>query len=192
MELQLDAAPTGTRADLARRLGISKAAISQGIKAGRLSRAAFIDDKRLDLERAAREWLESRERERVDTDAPAAPATTAPSGGSNVLRSAKERTEQLRAEKLELELRQAKDELRPRAEVERSMVTAGRELRHVIEAEIRSWADELVSLTGAERQRLVGFLRRKANELNAAASKRLALMGAGEDQGGSDGHAEAA
>lgn len=169
------AAVTGTRADLARRLGVTKPAVTLAIKRGRLPKSVFVSDMLLDLEKAEAAWVGSRERERADQPEMAEPTSSA-APESPGLRAAKERTELLRADKLQLELQQARDELRPRVEVERAMVTAGRELRHVLEATVRGWTDELVTLTGGDRQKIAAFLRRKATDVTAAASDGLARL----------------
>jgi hypothetical protein len=47
---------------------------------------------------------------------------------------------------------------------------------------VRGWTDELIGLTGAERQKIAAFLRRKASELTGQASEALARLAAAPEE----------
>src|SRR5690554_5450732 len=120
-----------SRAELARRLGVSKAAVTQAAQAGRLGQAARADGK-IWWPDAARVWRTNRDPQ-SELDATPAPEPAAAGPG---YRDEKTQTERVRRQLLEIELEEKQDRLRPRAEVEEAMTTCGRRLRDRLGREV--------------------------------------------------------
>lgn len=158
-----------TRAELSRRLGVSKAAVTQAAQAGRLGAAARPDGK-IWWPDAARVWRANRD---PQAELDAEPVEKLPPAGPGY-RDERTQTERVRRQLLEIELEEKQDRLRPRAEVEEAMTTCGRRLRDRLGREVERWALPLAQLTGHDQAPLQAFLRERASELQQALAESLA------------------
>lgn len=157
-----------TRAELARRLGVSRAAVTQAAQAGRLGEAARSDGK-IWWPDAARNWRINRD---PQAELEEAPGPEVPPGPG--YRDERAQTERVRRQLLEIELEEKQDRLRPRAEVEAAMTTCGRRLRDRLGREVERWAQPLAQLTCHNEAALRAWLRDRATELQQALAESLA------------------
>jgi predicted DNA-binding protein (UPF0251 family) len=138
---------TITRAEFARRMRVSKPAVTQAIKAERLHGAALADGKRLRFLVAAAQWTANRDPQAeligpAPDDADDREDPGIGGGAAGPYRNEKAATEKVRRELLEIELGRAKDRYRDRDEVAQAETTAGRQIAQHLEL-IESWAEEL-------------------------------------------------
>jgi hypothetical protein len=179
-----------TRAEFARRLRVSKPAVTQAIKAHRLHGPALATGgKMLHFRVAAAQWLANRDpqadlaprREEDDDDGGLRDPLS--SGG---YRDEKAATEKVRRQLLEIELGRAHDRYRDREEVMRAEATAGRQIAQHLEL-IESWADVLATQTDPLAVRrllrdMIRALRQKiADALNGLDDETPAEPAATED-----------
>lgn len=159
-----------TQAEYARRRGCSKQAVSKAVKAGRLT----LIDGMIDPEIADRQWARNTDPQQQERGAPEqfevtqrrAVALTDADGGSAsgdpMLVKEKARTERLRAELLEIELRQRRGELVEAVDARRVQFNLARTTRNALLALPPRLAPIFASMTDAsEIERLFDSELRK-------------------------------
>jgi hypothetical protein len=197
-----------TRAEFARRLGISKAGVTQGVSKGRLAGAALADGTKLWWPEAARQWRRSADPQAELKDQPAAQAPTAAAAKADAevadlpaYRDERARKARIDADLAQIELDRKRDQYRDRDEVQRAIVTCGRSIRQAIDG-LELYAGELAQAHGADPDALRRDLRRIARMLQQRAADAvaqhmdgdpaeaeldaLAADGAGDPDGGDD------
>lgn len=171
-----------TQAAFARRMGVSRQAVNKQLGPDGLLPNAVRDGSSLIWPAAREAWNKRRDSRGGKPDRgelPMPPAASSepadePAEDETVidLRAEKLRAEKLRSEKLALELAQMRDELRPKAEVERAFTTIAVQTRQKIDG-IIAWAPDLAALTGADVQEVRAFLKAKARLLQADMAKKF-------------------
>lgn len=146
---------TVSQADFARAVGVHRNIVYKALLSGRLTGAAVTADRRIVLEAALAQWHSRRDPAATfrQSAAPIGPTPVAPA--PDKYRDARTRAAELDAELKELELARRRDEYRHRAEIEKSLVTAGRIIRQALD-KIPQIAAEMMALApdeGAARAR---------------------------------------
>ncbi len=140
-----------SRAEFARRMGISRAAVTQGIEKGVLDEGAALEDGQIAWPDAEQQW-------RANTN----PAKRPDDKKSfNESRAEKEAAQ---AELAKIRLAEKRDELRPRTEIERAVTDCGIQFKRLVSG-IPQWADEVAGESGGDALAARGVLKKKAREL---------------------------
>lgn len=185
-----------SRAELARRLSVSKARVTQVCQEGRLG-AAALPSGRIVWPDALTFWTGNRDPQaelqaatRQDA-APAPPAemtrpeAAAPEGSWTAERV---RSERVRRQIMQMDLAERQGRLIARRQVEEAQATVARRLRDVMSREIERWAAPLAEVTGQDEQALRGWLRGRAADLQTSLSQTMSGLAedAPAEDGGSD------
>lgn len=176
-----------TRSAFARHVGVSPAAVTQAVTRGRLHGEAVLPNGRLNMAEALRQWQGGAHPKRDLID-----QSPARDDGDDIAtpnyRAQKEREARARADTLEFDLAVKQARYRPVAEIERTMVTAGRIVRQQIDG-IPGWADEIAAELGCDPDRLRAALRARTRALESEAAALLGNLHRAEtaDDGERDG-----
>lgn len=164
-----------SRAEFARLVGVSRAAITQAVDKGRLSGPAVRDDGKLVLAEAERQWKSRKDPRGELQDA-------AEETGDPSYRAAKARQAELQNQMLELELGRKQDRYRDIGEIARATTTLWRRVRDRIEAQVvAGWAEDLAALTGADEGAVRALLKERTRSLLADVATLAAQLGQEED-----------
>lgn len=169
-----------SRAEFARRVGVTAMAITLAVQAGRISGAGLGPRKKLRFATAVVQWNQNRDPQaELDVPKPGVDDSDLDDGLNYTL----ERTLYVRAQREQLDRENAvKDGLLvPVSEVESAMVTCGREIRQQLDL-IETWADALASVTGGDLKEIRGFLKDKIRGLEAEIQSKLQRLRMGEDE----------
>ncbi|MCG8357614.1 MAG: hypothetical protein MI920_18780 [Kiloniellales bacterium] len=176
--LPSDGAELVTRAEFARRMDVSRAAVTKAIGQGRLHGQALAKAKRLRWAVAAEQWRANRDPQAsLDDD----PESGEAEGESLAYRTEKAMTERVKRQLAEIELGRAQDRYRDKDEVARAEATCGRRIAQQLDL-IESWADELAVET--DPMKLRRLLRTRVWALRKAIAdelQRLAEEGGGDE-----------
>ncbi|MEX2648157.1 MAG: hypothetical protein WD673_03990 [Alphaproteobacteria bacterium] len=193
------------RSAFARLVGVSPSAVTQAVGAGRLAGRALGPGKKLLLPWALEQWRSRRDPQadlaEPDAPAPAPAASPDPAMADPAMPEAPadeeakaeaeverysgyrdERTLRARAERQlkEMEVARARDELRPRDEVERAMSACGARIAERLQA-LPAMADELAALEGTAEVR--AFLKTWVRSFRAQLADDLDSLARGEADG---------
>lgn len=174
-----------SRAEFARALGVSKAAVTQGIGRGRLKGHALTNDGKVRLGEAMRQWRGNADPRHelqqlamgqapagADTDDDADPG----------YRDHKAREARLRADKLQIEIGIMEDRYRDVHDLARAVTTCGRRIRDRIDGAV-GWAEQLAALPAGDVGAMRVALRALLRELQDSVSQQLRNLG---DEDGED------
>lgn len=181
-----------TRAELARRLSVSKSAVTQACARQRLGAAQRADGK-IWWPDACRYWHGNRDPQAElaeDEDGPAdddVEVASVPSGRRGY-RDERTETERVRRQLLQMQLDEKMGRLVDAEAVSSAQQTAARRLRDRIGREVERWSGPLASLTGHDEAALRAFLRRRASDLQAALAETMTTL---DDQARDDENGEA-
>jgi phage terminase Nu1 subunit (DNA packaging protein) len=164
------AVTTIAKSELAKKLGVSKARVSQYVKMG----LPVLSDGKIDLS-AALNWLNQNiVHAKPDDDAIADGSADPASGEAGSLVEVKTQKERLQVKLLRQRLARERALLIPRYEAENALAEAGMQVARVFMS-LPTWGEELVAISNSEGAAGVrAFLEKKSAELRTAAADAVA------------------
>jgi hypothetical protein len=177
-QLDLSARTLITRADFAKRKGVSRAAVTIAVGSGRLHGPALGPMKKLVLPFADQQWPDKTGEDGAATAREEDEDTADESSGE--MRTEKLKSLRLKNERAQLEIDVEKGSLVSMSEVAAALGLMGADITQALEA-IAGWAAELAAVPQGDVQAMRAALKERVRKLREKMVERLSKLSANEE-----------